>query len=54
MDDDSVTGVLGSMRFGGDLATKEFGDRMEEVGDEPEECVEEVEGEGDGSRGILL
>ena len=54
LDEDNDTGDLGSIRFGGDFAFNELGDKIDDVGEEAEECVEDVDGEGDGSLGILL
>ena len=48
--EDNDIGVLGRMSAGGDFAPKEFGDKI----DEAEEWLDDVEGDGEGRRGILF
>ena len=52
--EDNDIGVLGRMSAGGDFALIEFGDKIDEAGDEAEEWLDDVEGDGEGRRGILL
>lgn len=54
LDEDNDIGVFGSTRLGGDFPLKEFGDKMDDTGDEAEECVDDVDGDGEGNLGILL
>ena len=54
LDDDNEIGVFGSIRLGGDFALNEFGHKMDDTGDEEEECVDDVDGDGEGNLGILL
>ena len=54
LEEDKDIGVFGSMRLGGDFALIEFGDKMEDTGDDADECVDDVDGVGEGKRGILL
>ena len=51
--EDNDIGVLGKIRFGGDFPLIELGDKIDDTGEEAEECDEDVEGDGEGSRGTL-
>ena len=53
-EEDNDIGVLGRMSAGGDFALIEFGDKIDEAGDEAEEWLDDVEGDGEGRRGILF
>ena len=53
-EEDNDIGVFGRMRFGGDLALNELGDKMEDTEEDAEEWLEDVDGAGEGSLGTLL